>query len=108
LEEYFQPNTAICCANQEEFTELCKALTDAGFYMYGRGNEPEPENYKSHGNNGDPEVAQDAIYIMRNGRELQYTSKYYSEHGDDDHPTVVDFCDIFAQRIEVGSIDELI
>lgn len=100
MEEYFQPNTAICCANQEEFTELCKALTDAGFYMYGRGNEPEPEQYKSHG--------QDAIYIMRNGRELQYTSKYYSEHGDADHPTVVDFCDIFAQHIEVGSIDELI
>lgn len=45
---------------------------------------------------------------MKNGLELQYTSKYYSEHGDDDHPTVVYFCDIVAQRIEVGSIDELI
>ena len=108
MEEYFQPNTAICCANQEEFTELCKVLTDAGFYMYSRDNEPDPEQYKPSGHNDDPYVAQDAIYIMRNGHELQYTSKYYSEHGDTDHPTVVDFCDIFHKRIEISSIDELI
>lgn len=108
MEEYFQPNTAICCANQEEFTELCKALTDAGFYMCGRGNEPEPEQYRPGNDSDDPYVAQDAIYIMKNGLELQYTSKYYSEHGDDDHPTVVDFCDIFHKRIEIGSIDELL
>ena len=108
MEEYFQPNTAICCANQEEFTELCRVLTDAGFYMYAHGNKPDPEQYETSGHNDDPYAAQDAIYIMKNGLELQYTSKYYSMHGDDDQPTVVDFCDIFNQRVEVCSIDELI
>lgn len=108
MEEYFQPNTAICCANQEEFTELCEVLTDAGFRMYARGNELDPEQYRPGNDSDDPYVAQDAIYIMKNGLELQYTSKYYSEHGDDDHPTVVDFCDIFHKRIEIGSIDELL
>lgn len=106
MEEYFQPNTAICCANQEEFTELCKALTDADFRMGGTDEEPDPYQYSRF--DVDSEAGNDAIYICRNGHALMYTSKYYSEHGDADHPTVVDFCDIFAQRIEVGSIDELI
>lgn len=106
MEEYFQPNTAICCANQEEFTELCKALTDADFRMGGTDEEPDPYQYSRF--DVDSEAGNDAIYICRNGHALMYTSKYYSEHGDDDHPTVVDFCDICAQRIEVGSIDELI
>ena len=108
MEEYFQPNTAICCANHAEFAELCEALTAAGFYMYSRDNKPDPEQYKAGDENDDPYVGQNAIYIMRNGQELQYTSKYYSMHGDDDHPTVVDFCEITKKRIEISSIDELL
>ena len=106
MEEYFQPNTAICCASQEEFTELCKVLTDAGFRMNGQPDEPDPHHYNACVD--DPDANSDAIYICRNGHNLMYTSKYYSEHGDDDHPTVVDFCDIFNKRVEVSSIDELL
>ena len=106
MEEYFQPNTTICCASQEEFTELCKVLTDAGFRMVGNLEEPNPYKYNAFAD--DPDMDEDAIYICRNGHDLMYTSKHYSEHYDTDHPTVVNFCDIFNKRVEVSSIDELL
>lgn len=106
MEEYFQPNTAICCANQEEFTELCEVLTDAGFRIGGTTEGPNPYQYSRF--DVDSEAGNDAIYICHNGHDLMYTSKYYSMHGDDDHPTVIDFCDIFHKRIEISSIDELL
>ena len=106
MEEYFQPNTAICCANQEEFTELCEALTAAGFTMCHTGNGPDPTQFAVY--HEDPNLRQDSLYIAKLKDNLQYTSRYYSIHDDPDNPTVVDFCNIFQKNVEVSSIDELI
>ena len=106
MEEFFQPNTAICCASKEEFAELCEILTDAGFRLNDSNGILNPNSYEV--NHDDEDIAQDAIYITNKGYSLMYTSKHYSVYCDDDHPTVVDFCDLFKSRVEISSIDELI
>lgn len=89
--DFIQPNMAICTNSAEEFADLCYALAAEGFHMRGTKQSPDPEQYCV--DLDDEDYCQDSVYITRD-LDIQYTSRRFSLHYDDDHPLVVDFSDL--------------